>query len=237
MIGTLLNTAAVFLCGLAGQARNVALGRAAETRLKAFLGLLTFLCGFHLLWLSLNGTFLRCLALFGAGLVAVTLGALLGRLLRLQRASNAIGRYASRLLGDGASATRFSDGFVACALVLCANPLGVVGALTEGALGYFGPLVIKAVMDGVAALALAPTFRWGVAACALPVLAWQGSLSLGAAQLAPWMRERDLLDPFGVAAALLVLVSALLVLELKKVELANYLPGLVLAPLLMWLLS
>jgi uncharacterized membrane protein YqgA involved in biofilm formation len=235
VIGTILNAATVLVGGLVGQFKPNALSAAAQVRLKVFLGMATFAFGFHLLWLSLNGSFLSVLKQFAIAVVAMGLGALLGKLLGLQKASNAIGRYAGQLLSSN-STTKFSDSFVACALVLNANPLGLAGAVTEGALGYAWPLLVKAVMDGVAALSLGASFKWGVAASALPVLAWQGTLSLGAARLEPFLREHALLDPLGACCALLITISALVIFELKKVELANYLPALVLGPLFSWLL-
>jgi uncharacterized protein len=234
VIGTILNAAAVLVCGLAGQFKPGSMSRVTELRIKVFLGGATFFVGLRLLWLSLNGPFGQFFKQFTIAVAAMVVGAVLGKWIGLQRGSNAIGRYAGKLLGG--SKPGFSDGFVACALVLGANPLGIAGAVAEGSLGYFWPLVAKAVMDGVAAFSLAASFRWGVAAAALPVLAWQGTLSLCATTLAPWLRDHALLDSLGACCGLLVTISALIIFEFKKVELANYLPGLVLGPLFTWLL-
>ncbi len=234
MIGTILNAAAVLVGGLFGQFKPGVLSPTAQLRLKVLLGGATFFFGLRLLWISLNGSFGQFLKQFAIAVAAMVVGAILGKLIGLQKGSNAIGRYAGKLLSGPKPA--FSDGFVACALVLSANPLGIAGAVGEGALGYVWPLLVKAAMDGVAALSLGASFRWGVAASALPVLAWQGTLSLGAAMAAPWLRDHALLDPLGACCGLLVTISALIIFEFKKVELANYLPGLALGPLFTWLL-
>jgi len=70
---------------------------------------------------------------------------------------------------------------------------------------------------------------------ALPVLAFQGTLTLVCAQfLKPFLEAHGLIDPVNAAGGLLVFSVALVILELKKIELADYLPSLAFAPLLTW---
>jgi uncharacterized membrane protein YqgA involved in biofilm formation len=128
---------------------------------------------------------------------------------------------------------------VACALVLSANPLGIVGSLLGGVLEphpvfRHAPLFVKSMMDILAAAALAGTFRWGVVASFLPVLAWQGTLTLLAGAAVPFLRDNNLIDSVGAAGGLFIAVAALVIFEFKKVELATFIPGLFLAPLITW---
>lgn len=117
-------------------------------------------------------------------------------------------------------------------------PLGVLGALQDGLNGHWQALGIKSVMDGLATMALVSTFGWGVILSALPVLAYQGTLTLAARLLAPILQQNPLLlDSIQATGGLLVFCVALIILELKRIELADYLPSLVYAPLLAWLWS
>jgi uncharacterized membrane protein YqgA involved in biofilm formation len=101
---------------------------------------------------------------------------------------------------------------------------------------YFYPLVIKSFVDGLAAMGFVSIFGWGVLLAALPVLALQGTLTLLAAQLLqPFLQAHGLLDSVNAAGGLLVFCVALVILGLKKIELADYLPSLVFAPILTWL--
>ena len=90
-------------------------------------------------------------------------------------------------------------------------------------------------MDGLATMGFVSIFGWGVMLAALPVLALQGSVTLACAQfLKPFLEAHRLVDPLNATGGLLVFTVALVILELKKIELADYLPSLAFAPLLAW---
>jgi uncharacterized membrane protein YqgA involved in biofilm formation len=168
-------------------------------------------------------------------------GRLIGGLLRLQKASNSLGHFAREQL-EGAKPDdprRLSAGFKTCAGLFCAAPLGILGAIQDGLGGYFYPLAVKAIMDGLASRGFAVSFGWGVMLAALPVLALQGSLSLlGIHVLKPWFESHaslGLADSVNAAGGLLVFSVALVILGVKKIALADYLPSLAVAPLLTWL--
>jgi uncharacterized membrane protein YqgA involved in biofilm formation len=76
-------------------------------------------------------------------------------------------------------------------------------------------------------------FGWSVLLAALPVLAFQGSITLGCTQLAQkFPQDAAILLSVNCVAGMLVFAVALVILQLKKIELADYLPSLLFAPLL-----
>jgi hypothetical protein len=78
-------------------------------------------------------------------------------------------------------------------------------------------------------------FRWPVALAAVPVLLFLNGLALAVHAFArPWLEARGLVPAVNAAAGLVICATALVVLEVRRVELANYLPALVVAPLLGW---
>jgi uncharacterized protein len=79
-------------------------------------------------------------------------------------------------------------------------------------------------------------FGWGVLFSLVPVVAYQGTITLGARALAPHL-QLQLIDSINATGGLLVFSVALVILEIKKVELADYLPALAVAPLLTWVWS
>jgi uncharacterized membrane protein YqgA involved in biofilm formation len=237
MIGTFLNVAGILAGGVAGLARPIQLTPARESALKVFLGAFTVYYGLRLTWLSLNGAWTQILKQLLVAVLALMLGKLAGRLLHLQMFSNHLGRAARARIADASSgnARPPGDGFKACALLFCAAPLGLVGALQDGLSRYFYPLGVKAVMEGLAAMGFARLFGWGVLLSALPVLALQGTLTLMSAQyLEPFLTQHLLLDSVNAVGGLLVFCVGLVVLQLKRIELADYLPSLAIAPLLTW---
>jgi hypothetical protein len=190
--------------------------------------------------LSVNGTFLSCLKQLFVVALAIMLGNLLGKLLRLQKMSNHLGRYATRLLSsaDTDSPRKMADGFCACTLLFWAAPLGLLGAVADGLSGYYYLLAIKGVMDGLAMMSFVKMFRWPAAMSAIPVFALLGFITLTCQLYAqPFLEARQLLDSVNTAAGLIACAVALVVFAVRKVELANYLPSLAVAPLLAWLLK
>jgi uncharacterized membrane protein YqgA involved in biofilm formation len=237
MLGTILNAAGILIGGGVGLIITRQPSPATQLAAKGLMGVGTVIIGLRLTWLSVSGGFLPILKQLVIVLLALILGKLAGRLLHLQKASNRLGQYARARLtktrpGD---AQRFSDGFNTCALLFCAGPLAVIGAVSEGLSGHWQPLAIKAVMDGLATMGFVSIFGWGAMLSALPVFAYQGTITLCVQHLAPFLRNHALLDSVNATGGMLVFCVALVILELKKIELADYLPSLAFAPLITWL--
>jgi uncharacterized membrane protein YqgA involved in biofilm formation len=237
VLGTILNVAGILIGGISGMLRKTPLAASTQGILKLLLGLATVVCGFWLIWRGLEGcTFPRMLLLLVVVVVSMMIGRPLGRLMQLQKASNHLGRYARNRM-EAVTPGRplpFSDAFNACTVVFCAAPLGMVGALVDGLANLWFPLAIKAVMDGLATMGFVSLFGRASIAAAFPVLAFQGTIALcGNLFLGPWLESRDLLGPVIATAGVLMFSVALVILESKRIELADYLPSLMVAPVLM----
>jgi hypothetical protein len=151
--------------------------------------------------------------------------------------SNQLGREARERITEvkPCDPRRLNEGFKTCAVLFCAAPLAILGSVQDGLSGYFYPLAVKAVIDGLATLGFVRLFGWGAMLAALPVLAFQGTITLVCAQfLKPVLETRGLVDSVNATGGLLVFCVALIILELKRIELADYLPSLAFAPLLAW---
>jgi hypothetical protein len=235
-----LNVAAIVAGGFAGLLVKKQPSAGAQNYFKAILGLFTVFFGLRLTWLSINGSFGRVLKQLGIVLLSLMLGNLLGKLLRLQKASNRLGQLARDRMARAKpeNPQRFTDGFVVCASLFCAAPLGILGAIHNGLLpDYFYPLAIKAVMDGMAAMVFAAMFGWGVILSAVPVLVFQGTITLVCAHsLAPFLEAHHLSDSVNATGGLLIFCVSLLIFEVRKVHVTDYLPSLFFAPLLTWFL-
>ncbi|HMJ66587.1 MAG TPA: DUF554 family protein, partial [Candidatus Binatia bacterium] len=85
-----------------------------------------------------------------------------------------------------------------------------------------------------ATMALVSTLGWGVILAAVPVVAYQGTITLSARLLAHVLEDRALMDSVNATGGMLVFCLALIILEIRKVEVADYLPSLLVAPLLTW---
>jgi uncharacterized membrane protein YqgA involved in biofilm formation len=238
MIGTELNAAGILAGGAIGLARRKPLSPATESRFRIGLGVFTVFYGLRLTWISLHGSFGQLVKQVLIMMVALILGRITGRLLRLQAMSNQLGRAARQNI----SAARPDDpqriglGFKTCSVLFCAAPLGILGAIQDGLPGeYYYPLAVKAVMDGLATMGFVSIFGWGSLLSAVAVLAFQGSITLTCSTLlGPFLKAHDLVDPVNATGGMLVFCVALIILDLKTIHLADYLPSLAFAPLLAW---
>jgi Uncharacterized membrane protein, possible Na+ channel or pump len=241
MIGTLLNVAGILIGGTVGIFRRSPLPLINESFLKVALGAFTVYYGLRLSWLSLNGSFPHILKQILIAILALMLGKLSGRLFGLQKFSNSLGRAARERIASITSQSRRDPGvgFKTCAVLFCATPLAILGSMQDGLSGYYYPLAVKGVIEGFGALGFASIMGWGTLLAALPVLVFQGSITLICERwLAPFISSRHLqylLDETNVVGGLLVFCVGLIIFELKKLEVADYLPSLIYAPLLAWI--
>jgi uncharacterized protein len=236
--GTILNALAIVAGGVAGLTLRNQIAPASQVALKVLLGAFTVYAGLSLTWQGVSGTASQVLKQLLIVLGALMLGNLAGKLLRLQKAVNRLGRFAKERFEAASSGQgrRFSDGFLTCAILFCAAPLAVVGPVAEGLADSWKPLAVKAVMDGLATMAFVTCFGWGVVLSVVPVVAFQGTIWLLVRAAQPHLGS-VLANPVTATAGMLVFCVSLIVLEIKKVELADYLPSLAFAPLLAWLFA
>lgn len=236
MIGTILNSLAILAGGTAGLTVARDISAANQQRLKVALGAFTVYVGLSLTWNGVNGSFRQVLGQLGVVLLSLMLGNATGRLLHLQSGLNRLGQAARRRFSDATTGggRRPMEGFITCSLLFCVGPMAILGAIQDGLTGSIKILGIKSVMDGLATMAFSKTFGWGVLLAAVPVLIYQGGISLAAGMLQPFLDQKDLLDSVNATGGMLLFCVALLVLEIWPVRVADYLPSLVYAPLLTW---
>jgi hypothetical protein len=156
--------------------------------------------------------------------------------MRLQKMSNSIGQYATRSLAAPAGRRQFSDGFLLATALFCAGPLALLASVQEGLTGFSPVFLVKAGTDGLATLAFCATYGWSAAVSALPVLAFEGALIRAVRLLEPTLAAQPwpLIDSINAVDGLLIFCVAMLILDLKKISVADYFPSLIFAPLLTW---
>lgn len=235
MTGAFLNAIGILLGALLGLAQRAPLPARMQDYFRRALGAFTVFFGLRLVWLGVSGTFGLCVKQIFIALLAVMLGNWIGRLLRLQKISNRLGRFAGNRIATSQSKSpqRAGDGFLACTILFCAAPLGLLGAVTDGLAGDFYLLAAKAVMDGLAMSSFVKLSGGLTALSAFPVYAFLGALTFACQTGAkPFLDAHGLADSVNVAAGFIACAVALVILEVRKVELANFLPALAVAPVL-----
>ena len=170
---------------------------------------------------------------------SLVIGGIIGSMLRLEQRVEALGGSLQRRLSgetDSAERARFIEGFVTASLVFCTGPLTILGSLSDGLGHGADQLYLKATLDGFAAIAFAASFGWGVAASALTVLVVQGSITVLGALLGDLLPDAQL-AAVTAAGGLMLVGVALRLLRIREIAVADLLPGLVVAPLLVGLVA
>jgi len=236
VIGSFLNALGILLGALFGLARRQPLTARTQEFFKSALGACTAFYGLGLVYRNVDWSFPGCLKQIAVGILAVVVGYWVGRLARLQTLSNRVGHHAAVLLAAAQKDPPAppANGFVAATVLFCAAPMGILGAVVDGLENYYYILSLKAVMDGLAMMSFVKMFRWPVAFAALPVFFFFNGIALSVQLGArPWLEaHHDLGNSVCVAAGFMTCTVALVILQVRRVELANYLPALAVAPLL-----
>ena len=170
---------------------------------------------------------------------SLLVGGITGSLLRLESRVEQLGGWLQARLAaprgagtvESVARARFVEGFVVSSLVFCTGPLTILGSLNDG-LGNGGDqILLKSVLDGFAAIAFAASFGWGVAASVVTIAAIQGGLTLVGLALGDVLPDAHLAAITATGGLLLVGV-ALRLLRIREIPVADLLPALLVAPVL-----
>lgn len=237
MGGTLLNMFTVAIGSIIGLLIGNRLPEKIQTSVVTGLGLVTIFVG-----ISNSGKSGNIII----PLLSLVTGVIIGELLDIDGALQRFGgwlqqRFAGKgtaIEGEGAhvdqtARVRFITGFVTASLLFCIGPLTFVGSMQDGmglAIG-FQQLAIKSALDGFAAVAFAASFGVGVSFTLITILVVQGGLALLGSVLGQFMSAAMINEMTGVGGLMLIGLS-LILLDLKRPRMANFLPALIIAPLL-----
>lgn len=223
MTGTFLNVATVMVGGGLGLLVGGRLPARVRETVMMGIGLISVVLGVKMSLESSN-----TLVLLGATI----LGGLIGEIFDIQRWLDRMGAWFQQKLASDTSSGKFSEGFVTSSLIFCVGPMTIMGSIQDGLSGNYELLAVKATMDGFAALAFAAAFGAGVLLSGATVLLYQGAISLGASTLSGVMTE-PMIQEMTAAGGLMVLGIGLVILEVARLRVANFLPALAVAPLLL----
>ena len=232
MTGTILNTATIILGGLLG----LKFGRllSAKARETIIIGLALFTIGISInMFLETNNS----LVVLGG----ILIGGLLGEYLGIEDRINNLGVILEAKFSKNESSSKarrdFVGGFLASSILFCTGPMAILGAIQDGLIGDFQLLAIKSVMDGFAAFAMASTLGIGVLFSGPIVFIYQGFFSLLAVQLQDIMTPAMVAELTATGGLLLIGLAISTLLEIKPIRVGNFLPSLLISPLIVYLLS
>ncbi len=231
MIGTLVNVGAVVIGSLLGNLMGARIPERVRGTVVTGFGLFTLGYGLQMFIKTEN-------ALVVVG--AILIGSLLGEWWQIDQRLARLGVWLEAKFnngGDNQSSSRFIKGFLTASLVFCVGPMAILGSIQDGLTGDSSILVVKAILDGFAALAFASTLGIGVIFSAALLLIYQGAITLLAVQMQAFVTEAMIIEMSAAGGLILVGLTIGSLLELRPIRSANFLPALVIAPLFVALLA
>lgn len=155
-------------------------------------------------------------------IASIVLGSILGEVIGIEKKLNSLGDKMEKSFGKGDS--NFSKGFVTASLVYCIGAMAIVGSLESGLMNNHNTLFAKSVLDGISAIIFASTLGIGVAFSAIPVLIYQGSITLLASSLKDILTP-DVITEMSAVGGILILAIGINILNIKKIKIGNMLPA------------
>jgi|WetSurMetagenome_2_1015567.scaffolds.fasta_scaffold18528_3 uncharacterized protein len=235
MIGTFINVAAILIGGSLGLLFGGRLPERLKTTVIAGMGLFTAVTGIKMFLETQNS-----LVVLGS----LVIGALLGEWWKiedgLQRLGEILEKRFNRPNVENGKLNPYGDfvrGFMVASLLFCIGPIAILGSIQAGLTGDYNLLVIKSVLDGFASMAFASTLGVGVLFSAAMILIYQGAITLLAAQLNALVSKPMMAEMTATGGVLLLGIAISSLLEIKKIRVGNFLPALVIAPLIVWIIS
>ncbi|NIW46298.1 MAG: DUF554 family protein [candidate division Zixibacteria bacterium] len=226
MTGTLINIVTVLIGGTIGLTFGDRLPSRIKETVMGGLGLFTMAIGVQMFLKTTNPVIVLLSLLFGG---------LLGEWWQIERGLERFGvRMEKRFAGgDGATTdSQFVRGMLTASLVFCVGPMTILGSIQDGLYGDFMLLTVKSVLDMFAALAFASTLGVGVLFSVIVLLIYQGGLSLLAGQAQALLSGEMIAEMTAAGGVILIGLAISSLLEIKKIRAGNFLPALVIAPLI-----
>ena len=228
-LGSIVNAAAIVAGGCVGLVAGKAISERARATLVSGMAVGT-------LFVGASSTFSKMLSV-GDGLecrgalmlvMSLAIGAVAGEIIDIDGKFERFGVWLRRVShneNDGS----FLNGFVTATLTYCIGAMAILGALEDGLRGDPSLLYLKSAMDGIFTIALTTSLGKGVVFSAIPILVYQGSITLAAYPLRPVMTT-DALDAISLTGGVLIFCVGWNILwREKKIRVANLLPSLAVA--------
>ena len=164
-------------------------------------------------------------------IVSVVLGAISGTLLDIDGAINRLAEKVENKFKKEGKKSSVAEGLVTSTLLFCVGSMTVTGSIQAGLAGDNSILITKAMLDLVASMMLASSLGIGVLLSAVTVFVIQGGLVLLAGVLAPFM-SAGAINEMTCAGSLLIIMLGTNLMGMTKIKVADYLPAILIAPIL-----
>ncbi|WP_251554412.1 DUF554 domain-containing protein [Neobacillus muris] len=219
LLGTLVNGLLIIIGTMLGKLLN-RIPEGMKTTVMYGIGLSVMVLGLQMGLKSEN---------FLIVIISLVAGAVIGEWIQLEEKLNQLGLLLEKKVGSNDKGS-ISEGFVTATLIFVIGAMAIIGALDSGIRGDHDVLYTKSVIDGFTALILTTTLGIGVIFSAIPVVLYEGLISLFATQI-DRLVPKALMDQFIIemtaAGGIMIFAIGLNMIGLTKIKVANLLPGII----------
>jgi uncharacterized protein len=228
MIGVIVNTIAVIIGSTIGILFNRGISKRIIDEVMVGIGLCT-------VYIGISGTLKGENTLIL--IISIVIGIIIGTWLNIEKRINNLGKFIEkRFKNKGESHVSVAEGFVTGSLLFCVGAMTIVGSLNAGLIGDNTMLFTKSVLDFISSTILSISLGIGVLFSAFFVLIFQGGIVLLAGFLQPILTD-SVISEITCTGSLIIIALGLNIIGVTKIKVANYLPSIIITPILCWILT
>lgn len=223
MLGTLLNVSTVIIGSLIGLIIRSKLPKRITKTAFQGVGLFTIILG---IMMAIKTTNLLIM------IFSIVIGSIVGELIDIDKWINNFGEWLKNKFKT--KNQKFSEGLVTAFLLYCMGSMTILGAIEEGLGGVPNLLVAKSILDGFSSIVLAATLGFGVIFSSIPLLIYQGGLTLLASNIQNSLTD-IILNEITAVGGIILLGLGISLLEIKKIKVINMIPSMIITGILTYL--
>lgn len=225
MVGVLVNVGAIIIGSIIGLVLKQGISQKMKSVVMQGLGLSVIIIGVSGAIKTDNILLL---------VLSLVIGGSVGVLLKIEHNLDRLGKSIEDKFSKE-KPNNFSKGFVTASLIYCVGAMAIIGSLEAGIDGSNDTLYVKAILDGVSAIIFTATLGYGVIFSAIPVLIYQGSIVFLGVHISDFLTD-EVVNEISAVGSVLILGIGLSILEIKKINIGDLLPA-ILVPIVWFFIS
>ncbi|WP_039765558.1 MULTISPECIES: DUF554 domain-containing protein [unclassified Caldicellulosiruptor] len=228
-LGTIVNTAAVIVGSILGLVLKFGIPERFKSTIMQAISL-------SVIFIGISGVLQGIFKVLNSGRIdrqyimlmifSLVIGGFVGEILKIEdfldRLGEKIKKAVSKVIKSENST--FTEGFVTASLVFCVGAMAIVGSLEDGLNRNFSILFAKSILDGVTSIIFSATLGIGVMFSSVAVLIYQGSITLLAGLIKPFLTDTVVLQ-MSMVGSVLIFAIGLNMLGVSKIKVGNLLPA------------
>jgi uncharacterized membrane protein YqgA involved in biofilm formation len=223
MYGTIINAIAVICGSILGLIISFKLPKKITDTAFQGVALFTIILGI-MMALKTNNILIM--------IFSIVIGSIVGEIIDIDKWINKFGDWVKKKVK--VKNDSFSEGFITAFLLFCMGSMTILGAIEEGLGGIPNLLIAKSILDGFSSIVLVATLGIGVLFSFIPLIVFQGGLTLFASNMQHVLTEL-MINEITSVGGIILLGLGINLLDIKKLKILNMLPSLLIVSILTYL--